>query len=64
MSQGLPPETAELLKLLGRSPRLTETLNQPAVRELMKNPKHLEDLAALLEQVAAQAAAGASSSDA
>lgn len=55
MSQGLPPETAELLQLLGRSPKLAETLNKPAVRDLMKDPKHLEDLAAMLEHVAAQA---------
>jgi hypothetical protein len=55
MSQGLPPDTAELLELLGRSPRLSEALNKPEVRDLMKNPKHLEDLAAMLEHVAAQA---------
>ncbi|MEZ4322861.1 MAG: hypothetical protein R3F61_35670 [Myxococcota bacterium] len=56
MSQGLPPDTAELLQLLGRSPRLTEALNRPEVRHLMKDPKHLEDLAAMLEQVAKQVA--------
>lgn len=57
MSQGLPPESAELLQLLGRSSKLQDALNDPRVRELMKNPKHLDDLAGMLQHVASQAAA-------
>ena len=59
-TQELPPDLTEIVDALAQSPALLETLRQPAVRELMRDPAHLEQLASLLQAAAAQASVSAS----
>jgi hypothetical protein len=48
---------SELLGVLGQSPELLATLNDPRVRALMRDPNNLRMVAGLLRQFGEQAAA-------
>lgn len=54
-TRGVPPELADVLGALGSSPTLVSALNEPDVRELIREPQNLELLAGLLRQAGAQA---------
>ncbi len=54
VSKGVSPDMADLLGTLSASPELMQALKKPGVRELMADPKHLAELAAMLEQAAAR----------
>lgn len=56
-ANGLSPEMAEVVGSLSQSPTLLDTLRDPSVRELMKNPANLEQLALMLRAAAQQAQA-------
>jgi hydroxyethylthiazole kinase-like sugar kinase family protein len=48
---------ADVLGAIGQSPILVNALNEPDVRELMKDPRNLELLAGMLRQAGTQARA-------
>lgn len=49
----MPPELTDVLGAMAASPELMQTLNDPEVRALMKEPANLTALAAMLKNAAA-----------
>ena len=56
-ARGINPEMADVLGVLGSSPELVSTLNDPDVRVLMQDPANLGSLAQMLKAAAQQARA-------
>ena len=56
-AKGINPEMADVLGVLGTSPELIATLNDPDVRVLMQDPANLGSLAQMLKAAANQARA-------
>ena len=54
VSNGVPPETKDLLLALKASPELMQALQDPTVRVMMQDPNNLQALATLLRTSAAQ----------
>jgi len=48
-SRGLPPEIAQLVEPLVKSPELQKALRDPRVRELMKDPENIRSFAEMLQ---------------
>ena len=55
--RSLPPDLLETFGAISTSPELTETLRDPKVRDLMKDPDNLRGLAAMLQAASRQAQA-------
>ncbi|TNE90367.1 MAG: hypothetical protein EP330_08610 [Deltaproteobacteria bacterium] len=56
---GTSPELLDLVELVGQHPKLVETLKQPAVRELLRDPETVEMISVLIEHTAQARAAEA-----
>ena len=56
-ARGVSPEMAEVLGVIGSSPDLVNTLNDPDVRALMREPDNLKGLAQMLKAAGQQARA-------
>jgi hypothetical protein len=54
-ARGVAPEMADVLGAIGQSPVLVSALNEPDVRELMKDARNLEMLAGMLRTAGQQA---------
>ncbi len=56
-SRGMTPDLLDVATQLGGSPELMATLKEPSVRDLMKDPDNLKNLAEMLRQAGAHAQA-------
>lgn len=61
VARSIPSELSETLSAMSSSPELMSVLNQPMVKELMKDPQNLNMLAGTLQQFAQMNAAAAAS---
>lgn len=54
VARGVPPNLADVMQSIGSCPELLAVLDEPSVRELLRDPKNLQGLAGLLRQVSQQ----------
>lgn len=54
VARGVPPNLAEVMQAISSSPELVSALDDPAVREVLRDPRNLQGLAGLLKQVGQQ----------
>ena len=57
VGRGIPPELTDVLGSISNSPELMAAMNDPEVRELMKDPNNLSALAGMLRHATATAKA-------